>query len=198
MERIHDTAFIEDGANLGSNVSVWQYSHLRTGCAIGAGSIIGRGVYIGPGVQIGKNCKIQNYALIYEPAEISDGVFIGPSVLLTNDKNPRAVNPDMTIKSESDWEKVRVQILHGASIGAGSVCIAPLQIGVWAMVAAGSVVVEDVADFALVAGVPARQIGWVGKLGMPLRQTLDSTVFECPKSGTNYKLVEGKLAEIQM
>lgn len=196
MERIHDTALIEAGANLGSNVSVWQYSHLRKDCVIGSDSVIGRGVYIGPGVQIGKNCKIQNYSLIYEPAEISDGVFIGPSVVLTNDKNPRAVNSDMTIKSESDWEKVRVQISHGASIGAGSVCVAPLQIGTWAMVAAGSVVVDDVPNFALVAGVPARQIGWVGKLGVPLRQTLDSAVFECPKSNSKYKLADGKLSEI--
>lgn len=196
MGIIDNSALIEVGANLGDNISIWQYSHIREGSDIGSGSIIGRGVYIGPGVKIGKNCKIQNYALLYEPAEISDGVFLGPAVVLTNDKNPRAINPDMTIKNESNWEKVGVKIMHGASVGARSICVAPLQIGTWAMVAAGSVVVNDVPNFALVAGVPARQIGWVGKLGFPLQKTLDVTVFECPQSNSKYKLADGKLSEI--
>jgi len=137
-------------------------------------------------VHLGDNCKIQNYALVYEPAKLGDGVFVGPAVVLTNDHYPRAVNPDGSLKSGHDWEPVGVTIDDGASIGARSTCVAPVHIGRWALVAAGSVVVKDVPAFALVAGVPARRIRWVGKAGVPLEQ-IDDSLFRCPTTGDLYR-----------
>jgi acetyltransferase-like isoleucine patch superfamily enzyme len=156
--------------------------------------VIGRGVYVGTGVRLGDNVKVQNYALVYEPAEVEDGVFIGPAVVLTNDTYPRAVKPDGTIKTASDWDAVGVTIRTGASIGARSVCVAPVTIGRWALVAAGSTVVKDVPDFALVAGVPARQIGWVGKAGVRLAEAGDGR-WRCPQTGEEYVLADGVLRE---
>ena len=132
---------------------------LREHAVLGADCIVGRGAYIGEGARLGDNCKVQNYALVYEPARLGDGVFIGPAVVLTNDHFPRAVNPDGTLKSASDWEAVGVTIGTGAAIGARAVCVAPVSVGEWAMVAAGAVVTKDVPAHALVVGVPARRIG---------------------------------------
>jgi UDP-2-acetamido-3-amino-2,3-dideoxy-glucuronate N-acetyltransferase len=168
---IHSTSLIESPELLAPSVQIWHHSHIRAGVTVGAETVIGRNVYVGPGVSIGKNCKIQNNALIYEPANISDGVFIGPQVVLTNDKYPRSINPDGSLKTGTDWSPVGVTVEFGASIGAGAVCVAPINIGRWAVVAAGSVVTRDVPDYALVAGCPARQIGWVNEGGQKLPQT---------------------------
>lgn len=148
---------------------------------------MGRGAYIGSGVVLGDSCKVQNHALVYEPARLGDGVFVGPAVVLTNDTYPRAVNPDLTPKTADDWEAVGVTVGDGASIGARSVCVAPVTIGAWAMVAAGSVVTRDVPDHALVAGVPARILGWVGRTGRRLTPTGPDT-FTCPDTGATYEL----------
>jgi acetyltransferase-like isoleucine patch superfamily enzyme len=126
---------------------------------------IGRGAYVGPGVVIGDNVKLQNHALVYEPARLGDGVFVGPAAVLTNDEYPRAVTPEGRLKSGADWTAVGVTIGEGAAIGARAVCVAPVAVGRWALVAAGAVVTKDVPDFALVVGVPARRIGWVGRAG---------------------------------
>ncbi len=185
MTRIHPTADVAESAHIGSGSSIWHYAQVREGVVLGENVIVGRGAYVGTGVSVGNNCKIQNYALVYEPAILEDGVFIGPAVILTNDQYPRAINVDGTIKSGSDWEATGVIIREGASIGAGSVCIAPLVIGRWALVAAGSTVVKDVPDFALVAGVPAKRIRWVGKAGVPLTDEGAGT-YLCPKTGARY------------
>jgi acetyltransferase-like isoleucine patch superfamily enzyme len=185
MTQIHDTAVVEDGARVGDGVLIWQYAHIRENSNIGDNVILGRGVYVGDGVHIGPNCKIQNYALLYEPAILEAGVFIGPGVILTNDEFPRAINSDGSQKNASDWQAVGVIIRQGASVGAGSICIAPVEIGAWALVAAGSVVTKNVAPFALVAGVPAKRINWVGKAGIPLAPD-GSDQFICPKTGTRY------------
>jgi acetyltransferase-like isoleucine patch superfamily enzyme len=121
-------------------------------------------------------------------------VFIGPAVVLTNDHYPRSVNPDGSQKSGHDWEPVGVTIRHGASIGARSVCVAPLTIGRWALVAAGSVVTRDVPDFALVAGVPAKRIRWVGKAGVPLEPAGDGQ-WVCPQTGDRYVENDDTLTE---
>jgi len=160
---------------------------------MGENCIIGRGAYIGTGVVMGDNCKVQNYALVYEPAKLADGVFVGPAVVLTNDTYPRAINSDGTIKSAHDWEPVGVTIERGAAIGARATCVAPVTIGAWAMVAAGAVVVKDVPAYALVAGVPARRIAWVGESGVPLDAGVDENTWVCPATGAHYIETDGNL-----
>jgi acetyltransferase-like isoleucine patch superfamily enzyme len=181
----HPTADVSADVKLPDSVTVWQYAQIREHVEMGENCIIGRGAYIGTGVKVGNNCKIQNYALIYEPAVLGDGVFIGPAVVLTNDEYPRSITPDGTLKSGHDWVPVGVTIKTGASIGARAVCIAPVTVGTWALVAAGSVVTRDVPDFALVAGVPARRVGWVGRAGIPLEKVEDRK-FKCPQTGEIY------------
>ena len=183
--RIHATADVAANAKIGAGASIWQYAQVREDCELGENVIVGRGAYIGNGVHVGANSKIQNYALVYEPAFIEAGVFIGPGVILTNDEFPRAVNPDGSQKSGSDWNATGVTIREGASIGAGSICVAPVEIGAWALVAAGSTVTRKVPAFALVAGVPAKRIRWVGKAGVPLTDE-GAGKFLCPKTGAEY------------
>lgn len=166
---------------------MWHLAQVREHSTLGANCIIGRGAYIGSGVQLGDGCKVQNYALVYEPAKLADGVFVGPAAVFTNDHFPRAVNPDLTPKSATDWEPVGVTCEIGASIGARAVCVAPVTIGAWAMVAAGATVVKDVPPHALVAGVPARRLGWVGRAGeklVPADEDTDAWV--CPTTGELY------------
>jgi acetyltransferase-like isoleucine patch superfamily enzyme len=147
-------------------------------------------------VVIGKNCKIQNQALIYEPCVIGDGVFIGPSVVITNDLNPRAVKPSGETKKHGDWVPKAARIESGASLGAGVITVGGITIGKWAMIAAGSVVTTDVPDHALFAGVPARQIGWVSEDGFKL-EAFDGNLLRCPSSGKIFKLdVYGGLSKI--
>jgi acetyltransferase-like isoleucine patch superfamily enzyme len=145
---------------------------------------------------MGDNCKVQNYALVYEPARLADGVFIGPAVVLTNDHYPRAVNPDGSPKNTHDWEPVGVTIEEGAAIGARAICVAPVTIGPWSTVAAGSVVVRDVPAHALVAGVPARRIGWVGKVGVPLVAGQEAGLWLCPITGARYRESDEHLREV--
>lgn len=179
------TASVSGSAVIGAGARIWDLAQVREDAIIGEDCIIGRGAYIGVGVRIGRRSKVQNDALIYEPAEIGEGVFIGPAVVLTNDTYPRAINPDGSQKGSSDWQPVGVQIGQGAAIGARAVCVAPARVGRWATVAAGAVVTKNVLDFALVAGVPARQIGWVGKAGRRLNQFDGWWV--CPDTGERYR-----------
>lgn len=185
MPQIHATADVSPNAQIGEGVTVWQFAQVREDCNIGKNVIIGRGVYIGNGVKIGTNSKIQNYALVYEPALLEEGVFIGPGAILTNDEFPRAINPNSSQKNSSDWKSVGVTIREGASIGAGSICIAPVEIGAWALIAAGSTVTKDVPAFALVAGTPAKRIGWVGRTGVQLTD-VGAGKYKCPETGTHY------------
>ncbi|PYI69249.1 N-acetyltransferase [Arthrobacter livingstonensis] len=184
MTYIAPTADVADQAVLGEGTKIWHLAQVREDAVLGENCIVGRGAYVGTGVQIGENTKIQNYALVYEPAVLGKGVFIGPAVVLTNDTYPRAVSPDGSLKSAHDWTPVGVTIEDGASIGARAVCIAPLTIGRWATIAAGSVVTKDVPPFALMAGVPARRLGWVGKAGFPLKA--DGAFWVCPETGAKY------------
>ncbi|WP_367323090.1 acyltransferase [Streptomyces sp. HUAS ZL42] len=185
---IKPTAQVDESAELGDGTTVWELAQVREKARLGEGCVIGRGAYVGTGVRIGDNVKLQNYALVYEPAELGDGVFVGPAVVLTNDHYPRSVDPEGKLKRGGDWEAVGVKVAEGASLGARSVCVAPVHIGRWALVAAGAVVTKDVPDFALVAGVPARRIGWVGRAGVRLAEREgEAGVWECPQTGTRYE-----------
>lgn len=184
MSYIAPSADVAEQAILGEGTKVWHLAQVREDAVLGENCIVGRGAYVGTGVKIGDNTKIQNYALVYEPAVLGQGVFIGPAVVLTNDTYPRAISPDGTLKSAHDWTPVGVTIEDGASIGARAVCVAPLRIGRWATIAAGSVVTKDVPAFSLMAGVPARRLGWVGKAGFPLKEA--DGFWVCPETGAKY------------
>ncbi len=146
---------------IGEGASVWHHAQVREGATIGPGCVVGKGVYVGADVRVGANCKIQNYSCVYEGTTLEDGVFVGPEVVFTNDRYPRAINPDGSLKSVDDWHVGRTTVKYGAAVGSRSVILPGMTIGRWALVAAGSVVTTDVPDHALVAGNPARPLGWV-------------------------------------
>lgn len=183
--RVAASADVAPSAVVGDGSMIWDHAQLREDSRVGAQCTIGRAAYIGVGVQIGDRVKIQNQALIYEPAIIEDGAFVGPGAILTNDRRPRAVNRDGSLKSAADWDQVGVHVMKGASIGAGAVCVAPVRVGAWAMVAANSTVTRDVPDFALVAGSPGRRVGWVGRDGARLHE-VSGTEWACPTTGERY------------
>jgi UDP-2-acetamido-3-amino-2,3-dideoxy-glucuronate N-acetyltransferase len=196
--RIHPSSDVDETAVIGPRTLVWHLAQVREGARIGEDCIVGRGAYVGPGVRIGDRCKIQNHALVYEPAVVGDGVFVGPAAVFTNDSFPRAVTPAGALKSADDWQAVGVTVHEGASIGARAVCVAPVRIGRWAMVAAGAVVTRDVPDFAVVAGVPARRMGWVGHAGVPLQPDgpEGGDRFLCPATGRWYVVAGDGLTEL--
>lgn len=195
MSIVHPSSDVAGDAVLGDGTTVWHLAQIREGAVLGQNCTIGRGAYIGSGVHVGDNCKVQNYALVYEPATLADGVFVGPGAVFTNDHFPRAISSDGALKRADDWQPVGVTVARGASIGARAVCVAPIKIGRWSMVAAGSVVTRDVPDFALVAGVPARRIGWVGPGGERL-QSVSEGRWRCPHTGESYVESEHGLTEV--
>lgn len=183
--RVHPSADIEEGAKVGAGTTVWQLAHIRAGAVVGVGCTIGRGVFVDEDVILGDRVKVQNYALIYRPARIGDGAFIGPGVVFTNDLYPRAVNLDGSSKTNADWHAAGVILRSGCAIGARSVLLPGVTVGRWALVAAGSVVTADVPDFGVVAGVPARRRGWVGRAGRPL-EDIGEGRFRCPLTKEEY------------
>lgn len=194
-DQIAPTADVDPRAVIADDVTIWHLAQVRENAHLGSGCTLGRGAYVGPGVILGANCKVQNYALLYEPAVLGDGVFVGPAAVFTNDAFPRAINVDGSRKNADDWDAVGVHVGTGASIGARAVCIAPVRIGRWALVAAGAVVTRDVPEFAIVVGVPARQVGWVGAAGIPLVRIGDE-LFACPSTGDTYRETEGTLIPV--
>jgi acetyltransferase-like isoleucine patch superfamily enzyme len=183
---------VDSRALLGPGTTVWHLAQIREDARLGSGCIVGRGAYVGPGVVLGDNVKLQNYALVYEPARLEDGVFIGPAAVLTNDLYPRSVDLAGKLKRPADWDARGVVVREGASLGARVVVVPGCVIGRWAMVAAGAVVTRDVADYALVAGVPARQIGWVGRAGERLLGESPGR-WRCPRTGDRYDEHDGVL-----
>ncbi len=166
--RVHETADIEADVTVGARTSIWHRAAVRTGVRIGVDCIIGRDAFIDEGVSVGERVKIQNGALVYHGVTVEDAVFIGPGAILTNDRYPRAVTSTGDLARASDWEVSPITLRHGCSIGAGAVVVAGTEIGRFATVGAGAVVTRDVQANALVAGNPARRLGWVCDCGARL------------------------------
>jgi acetyltransferase-like isoleucine patch superfamily enzyme len=166
--RIHPSADLEDGVTVGAGSAIWQRAQVRAGARIGADCIVGRDVFIDSEVEIGDRTKIQNGALIYNGVTIADGVFIGPGAILTNDRYPRAITADGELARASDWELSPIRVEHGATIGAGAIVVAGSDVGRFATVGAGAIVTRPVPGHALVAGNPAKRIGWVCACGARL------------------------------
>ncbi len=162
---IHETACVSDEADIGKGTNVWNYAQVREKASIGMNCILSKGVYIDTNVVVGNNVKIQNNVSIYQGVKIEDGCFIGPHVCFTNDKIPRAVNPDGTIKSADDWKISSTVVKEGASIGANATILPGVSIGRFVMIGSGSVVTKDIPDFALAFGNPAKVVDHVCKCG---------------------------------
>jgi acetyltransferase-like isoleucine patch superfamily enzyme len=180
---IHPTADVSPRASLGAGTKVWHQAQVREGAVLGRNCILGKGAYVDFDVQIGDNVKIQNRASIYHGVTLESGVFVGPHAIFTNDKMPRAINPDGSLKSDDDWELGRILVKEGASIGAGAIIVTGVTIGRFAMVGAGAVVTRDVPDHGLVYGNPARLHGYVCDCGHKLEKTTDPAVWKCPSCG---------------
>jgi len=181
------TAIVAASAEIGDGTRVWHHVQVREDARIGRDCILGKDAFVDAGVVIGDRCKVQNAALLYHGVTLGDGVFVGPRATFTNDLAPRAVNADGTLKGEADWTVTPTRVLDGASLGAASTIVCGVTIGRWAMVAAGAVVTRDVPDHALVAGVPARHVGWVGEAGVRLEAAAKGR-WRCPATGRFYAL----------
>jgi UDP-2-acetamido-3-amino-2,3-dideoxy-glucuronate N-acetyltransferase len=171
---VHPTADVSAQATIGAGTRIWHQAQVRERVHIGSDCIIGKGAYIDFDVSIGDNVKIQNGVYVYHGVTVEDGVFLGPGVILTNDKLPRAINPDGSLKTDADWEVSSTLIQRGASIGAGAVILPGVTVGEFAMVGAGSVVTRDVPAHGLVYGNPACLHGYVCRCGRPLNELQDN------------------------
>ena len=181
---VHETSIVDDNVEIGEKTKIWHFCHVQSGARIGKGCSFGQNVNVSNNVKIGDGCKVQNNVSIYEGVELEDYVFCGPSMVFTNDLTPRAKYP----KGSAGYKKT---VLHtGASIGANATVVCGHEVGRWAMVAAGAVVTKNVPDYALVAGVPAKQIGWVCECGNRLGENL-----ECIECGRKYKLIKNNVLE---
>lgn len=156
----HPTANVSTLAEIGTNTKIWHEAQIREGVSIGQNCIIGKGVYIDFDVSIGNNVKIQNRACIYHGCSVADGVFIGPHVVFTNDRFPRAINADNSLKIDTEWEVGKTIVEYGASLGAGTVVLPGVVIGRFSLVGAGSIVTKNVPNYGLVMGNPARLAGY--------------------------------------
>jgi UDP-2-acetamido-3-amino-2,3-dideoxy-glucuronate N-acetyltransferase len=182
---VHESSYIDENCKIGENSKIWHFCHVLKNTVIGDNTTLGQNVVAGPNVKIGSNCKIQNNVSVYNGVEIEDGVFCGPSCVFTNVINPRAF-----IEKKDEFKKTFLK--KGCSIGANATIVCGTTIGKYALVAAGAVVNKNVPDFALVAGVPAKQIGWVCRCGETLK-TDSGTKVLCSSCSTKYLMTENGL-----
>jgi len=178
--QIHESAYVDAGARVGTGTRIWHFVHVLGQVEIGEGCVLGQNVMVGPRVKVGRGCKIQNNVALYEGVELDDDVFCGPSCVFTNVINPRAF-----VNRKAEFRPTRVG--RGASIGANATVVCGNGVGAYAFIGAGAVVARDVPAFALVVGVPARQIGWVGRAGERLGADL-----VCPLEGRRYVVRPGR------
>ncbi|MBI4366868.1 MAG: N-acetyltransferase [Deltaproteobacteria bacterium] len=172
---VHESAYIDSPVTVGRGTRIWHFTHILGGCVIGENCSVGQNVMIGPDVTIGRDCKIQNNVSLYKGVELEDGVFCGPSAVFTNVNNPRAEIRRMN-------EMRRTLVRRGATIGANATIVCGHTLGPYSFIAAGAVVTDDVPAFALMAGVPARRIGWMSRAGARLGADL-----VCPIDGSRYR-----------
>lgn len=184
--RIHSTADVSPKSEIGAGTCIWHEAQVRENARLGEECIVGKGVYIDFDVVIGSRVKIQNRASVYHGTTIEDGVFIGPHVVFTNDRLPRAITPEGNLKSDDDWELGQTHVCYGASIGAGSIILPGLSIGRFALIGAGSVVTRDVPDHGIVVGNPARLVGYACACGNKL--AVDGTAGACHMCGRSYTI----------
>lgn len=175
---IHSSSYVDDGVTIGDGTKIWHFSHILKGSVIGRDVSVGQNVMIGPDVTVGDRCKIQNNVALYKGVHLEDGVFCGPSCVFTNVINPRA-----EVERKDEFRETRVR--RGATIGANATIICGNELGEYCMVAAGAVVTRDVPAFALVAGVPARRMGWVSRQG----EILDENLI-CRRTGERYRTTD--------
>ncbi|GGG00467.1 acyltransferase [Paenibacillus aceti] len=180
---VHPTAIVDEGARIGQDTKIWHFSHISSRTSIGSACSLGQNVYVASQVTIGNGVKIQNNVSVYEGVVLEDYVFCGPSMVFTNVRTPRSAFPRNT---SNDYQKTVVK--YGASIGANATVVCGVTIGEWALIAAGAVVNKDVLPYSLVAGVPARQIGWVCQCGLSL--AFRDQVAACPECGRKYEMIE--------
>lgn len=183
---VHESSYVDEGATVGPRTKIWHFSHVMSDTEIGAGCVLGQNVVAGPRVRIGNNVKIQNNVSIYEGVELEDDVFCGPSMVFTN-----VVNPRSAVSRKHEFKRTVVK--RGATLGANSTIVCGHTIGQYAFVAAGAVVAADVADFALVLGVPARRAGWVCECGVRLPP---GPAPVCPECGSRYEERDGSLRQV--
>jgi len=186
--QVHDSAIIDEGASIGAGSRIWHWVHVCSGARIGKNCSLGQNVYVGNRVVIGDNVKIQNNVSVYDNVYMEDDVFCGPSMVFTNVYNPRSA-----IERKAEYLDTRV--MQGATIGANATIVCGTTIGRYAFVGAGAVVTRDVPDYALVVGVPGRQIGWMSEFGeqldLPLEGDDETT---CKHTGTRYVLSRGRVS----
>jgi UDP-2-acetamido-3-amino-2,3-dideoxy-glucuronate N-acetyltransferase len=183
--KAHPTAVIDEGCQIGEETSIWHFSHIMRGAVIGKKCNIGQNVFVANEVLIGDNVKIQNNVSLYKGVVCEDDVFLGPSMVFTNVLNPRSF-----VSRKNEYRPTLVK--KGATIGANATILCGITIGAYALIGAGAVVVRDIADYALVVGNPARQIGWVSEFGCTLSFNVEGRA-TCPESGEIYYLSEGHI-----
>lgn len=185
----HPTALIDDGASIGAGSRIWHFCHLMAGCKIGARCILGQNVFVAAGVSLGSGVKVQNNVSLYTGVVCEDDVFIGPSAVFTNVRNPRAF-----IERKTEYRTTVVQ--RGATIGANATIVCGITIGAFAFIGAGSVVTRDVLPYALVMGNPAEQTGWISEHGLRLHFDEEGLAI-CPESGQRYGLDMGEVRKVE-